>query len=290
MSKKYLVPLDGSELAEHALPWAQILAKKFDTQIELLRCYEPLASIYMLPEFAAPSPVYYDQSAFYKQIDEYLDKTMESIPRGLAVKMRCEGDPGMAILDRAESGEIEAIIMASHGRGGLGRWLLGSIATKVVRGSKIPVLIVNATTDVPSRPQVNRILVPLDGSETSETALPTALKLADAFGADILLFQGVPHTPIGHPQLDAAVVLEVANAKEYLESVKSRYPESRIAVEARVAGPSLGIVKAAEKCDLVVMSSHGRSGVRRWLLGSIAENVLQSVHKPLMIVYQREEE
>ncbi len=287
MSKKYLVPLDGSELAEHALPWAELLATKRQTQIELLRCYEPLASVYMLPEFAAPAPVYYDQSAFHKNIDEYLNKVMSDLPSGLATKTRCEGDPGMAILDRADSGEIEAIIMASHGRGGLGRWLLGSIATKVVRGSKIPVLVVNATTEVPSRPQVNRILVPLDGSDLAEAAVPQALKIAEVFDADVLLFQGISHTPIGHPQLDTAVALEVENAKEYLETVKARFPEARISTSARVGGPTLGIVEEAEKCDLVVMSSHGRSGVRRWLLGSIAENVLQSVHKPLMIVYQR---
>ncbi len=113
MTKKYLVPLDGSELGEHALPWAEFLAQKNERKIELLRCYEPLASIYMLPEFAAPSPVYYDQSAFYEQIDNYLETQSKKIPPGLSTKLRCEGDPAMAILDRAESGEIEAIVMAS---------------------------------------------------------------------------------------------------------------------------------------------------------------------------------
>lgn len=287
--KKYLVPLDGSELAEHAIPWAELLASRHETQVELLRCYEPLASVYMLPEFAAPAPVYYDQSAFHKQIDEYLNKIVKKMPVGLAVKKRAEGDPGMTILDRAESGDIEAIIMASHGRGGLGRWLLGSVATKVVRGARIPVLIVNATTEVPQHPEVQRILVPLDGSDVSEAALPQAVKLAQAFNAEILLYQGVPHTPIGHPQLDAAVALEVENAREYLEKIKGRYPDQRMSIDVKIAGPTLGIVEEAEKCDLIVMSSHGRSGVKRWLLGSIAESVLQAAHKPLMIIYQREE-
>ena len=214
---------------------------------------------------------------------------MQNLPVGLALKKRAEGDPGMVILDRTESGDIEAVVMASHGRGGLGRWLLGSVATKVVRGSKVPVLVVNATTDVPAHPTVKKILVPLDGSDVSEAALPQAVKLAQAFQAEIVLYQGVPHTPIGHPQLDAAVALEVENAREYLERVKARYPDQNISVDVKIAGPTLGIVEEAEKCDLIVMSSHGRSGVKRWLLGSIAESVLQAAHKPLMIVYQREE-
>lgn len=290
MSKKYLVPLDGSELAEHAIPWAHVLAEKLGKKVELLRCYEPMASIYMLPEFAAPAPVYYDQSAFYKQIDEYLNKKLEDLPVGLADKLRCEGDPGMAILDRCEAGDVEAVVIASHGRGGLGRWLLGSVATKVVRGSKTPVLVINASTDVPTHPVVNRILVPLDGSDLAEYALEKALDLAKAFSAQVVIYQGIPHTPIGHPQLDAAVSLELQNAREYLEEVKGRYPDADISVEAKVAGPTLGIVEEAENCDLIVMSSHGRSGVKRWLLGSIAENVLQAAHKPLLIVYKREDE
>lgn len=287
--KKYLVPLDGSELAEHALPWARVLAESQGATIELLRCYEPMASIYMLPEFAAPAPVYYDQSAFFKDIDEYLNKKIRTLPDGLATKVRCEGDSGSAILQRAESEKVEAIVMASHGRGGLGRWLLGSVATKVVRGSRVPVLIINSSTEVAKRPQIKKILVPLDGSELAEEAVDKALELARGFDAEVLLFQGIAHTPIGHPQLDAAVAYEVANANEYLNEVKARYPDDKIEVSAKIGGPSLGIVEAAKSCDLVVMSSHGRSGVRRWLLGSIAEQLIQSVTKPLLIVYKREE-
>lgn len=286
--KRFLVPLDGSELAEHALPWATLLAEKFRAQVELLRCYEPLASLYLVPEFAAAAPVYYDQSAFDKQIDEYLEKVMKSIPEGLAVKRRSEGDPGSVIVDRTEEGDIQAVVMASHGRGGLGRWLLGSVATKVVRASRTPVLVVNAGTEVAAVPQLKKILVPLDGSETSEGAISHALTLSELFNAEIVLYQGVAHTPIGHPHLDAAVNLEVQNAREYLESVKQRYPQANLSTLVKVAGPALGIVEAAESCDLIVMNSHGHSGVKRWLLGSVAENVLQTSRRPLMIVYQRD--
>jgi nucleotide-binding universal stress UspA family protein len=289
MKKRYLVPLDGSELAEHALPWAKLLAEKHDCQIELLQCYEPIASVYLLPDFAPP-PVYDDQSGVSDEIGKYLKGQVRALPAGMAKITTCEGDAASAILDRSESGEVEAVVMASHGRGGLGRWLLGSIATKVVRGSRLPVLVVNAQTKVPPNPELKRILVPLDGSETAEAALKWAVPLAKDFGAELKLYQGIAHTPIGHPTLDKAVGLEVANATEYLDKIKARYPDIDTSSVAEVSGPNLGILDHADDCDLIVMSSHGLSGVKRWLLGSVAESVLQAADKPLMIVYDRPEE
>lgn len=289
MKKRYLVPLDGSELAEHALPWARLLGEKYERQVELMQCYEPMASVYLLPDFAPP-PVYDDQSGVFEEIDKYLKTQVRALPPGLATTTRCEGDAAAAILDRSETGEIEAVIMASHGRGGLGRWLLGSVATKVVRGIRLPVLVVNAQAEVPPHPQLRRILVPLDGSKTAEAALKWAIPLARDFNAELKLYQGIAHTPIGHPTLDKAVALEVANAQEYLDKVKAEHPEVRATTIAEVAGPKLGIVDHANDCDLIIMSSHGLSGVKRWILGSVAESVLQAADKPLMIVYADEEE
>lgn len=289
MKKKLLVPLDGSKLAERALPWAELLCSKLDAQMELLCCYEPVASVYMLPDIAVPPPVYYDQTTHHKEIDSYLNKVQSSLPQGVAVKKRCEGDPGMAIIDRASSGEIEAVVMASHGRGGLGRWLLGSIATKVVRGSSIPVLIIKAGTKVANPPRVERILVSLDGSELAESALAKAVELAGLFQSQLRLYRRVPHTPIGHPTLDAAVGLEVANAKEYIEKVRSSLSLDNVETRVEVAGPELGIVEQSKDCDLVIMASHGNSGFRRWLLGSVTERVLQTIEKPLLVVHQSQD-
>lgn len=289
MKKRYLVPLDGSGLGEQALPWAELLANTFDCEIELLRCYEPLASVYMLPEFAMPAPVYNDQSAVQEQLESYLQSQVNTLKPGIAHMTVCEGDPALAILDRSATGEIETVVMSSHGRGGLGKWLLGSVATKVLRGSKIPLLVINANTDVPRHPKVQKILVPLDGSELAEKALPEAVVLAKAFGASILLYRSVTLTPIGHPVLDAAVALELENTKDYLEAVRGRYPDVEIQTKAKVTGPKLGLENEADKCDLVVMSSHGRSGWKRWMIGSVTENLVQATHKPLLIIYHWED-
>lgn len=289
MKKRYLVPLDGSELAEHALPWARLFAEKYDGEVELLCCYEPIASVYLLPDFAPP-PVYDDQSGVSEQIEKYLKTQVQAMPPGMGVSTTCEGDAATAILDRSETEQVEAVIMASHGRGGLGRWLLGSVATKVVRGSRLPVLVVNAQAKVPPHPKLRRILVPLDGSETAEAALRWAVPLARDFGAELKLFRGIAHTPIGHPTLDKAVGLEISNAKEYLQEFADKHPDIKCKTVAEVSGPNLGIVEHADDCDLIIMSSHGLSGVKRWLLGSVAESVLQAADKPLMIVYDRHED
>lgn len=285
MKKRYLVPLDGSELGERAIPWAKLLAKAFDHEIEFLRCYEPLASVYMLPEFAVPGPVYGDESAFHEQLEQYLQSQVASSKVVTAHKTVCEGDPALAILDRSEGEAIEAVVMSSHGRGGLGKWLLGSIATKVLRGSTVPVLVINANTTVSKRPTLKKILVPVDGSEMAEKALPQAIALAKPFGASILLYQAVAFTPIGHPQLDAAVALDLQNTKEYLEKLKARYPDAPIETKVKATGPKLGIEQEAENCDLVILTSHGRSGLKRWILGSVTEKLVQTCRTPLMIVY-----
>lgn len=287
MIKRFLVPLDGSELAEHALPWATVLAQKLGAKVELLRCFEPMASVYMMPEFAAPAPVYFDQTAMFDQIDSYLNELAEGLPEGLAEKTRCEGDPGTVILDRAEAEEVEAIVLASHGRGGIGRWLLGSVTTKVVRGGRIPVLVISSHTEVDQEPTLKKILLPLDGSPTSEAAIPKAVELARAFDAELIFYRGIAHTPIGNPTVDAAVKLEISNAQEYLEKLGAAQDGLRYRVMVDLAGPSKGILKHADDCDLIVMCSHGRSGVQRWLLGSVAEKVIQSATKPVMIVYDR---
>lgn len=289
MDKRYLVPLDGSPLGEHALPWAKALAQRTGHKVELIRCYEPMAALYMVPEFAAPASVTMDQDAINGHLDEYLAEQVKKFPEGAATASRHEGDPAGVILDQGESDGVVAVIMASHGRGGLGRWLLGSVATKVVRGSQFPVLVVNATAEVAPEPCPKRIMVPLDGSKVAEKALEQAAELARAFDAELLLYQGITFTPIGHPHLDAAINLELQNAKEYLESLKKRFSELNVTTDAKIAGVSTGILERAADCDLVVMSSHGRSGVKRWLLGSVAESILQAIDKPLMVVYGGDE-
>lgn len=280
MKTRYLVPLDGSELGEHSLPWAKSFASRTDKRVELLRCHDPLASVYtMAPEFATTIPDV-DYDAYHAEIDEYLATIAKEFDEGVTIVGRREGDAANIILERCESGEIEMVFLTTHGRGGLGRWLLGSVATKVVRGSRRPVFVVNAATEVPDQIKVNKILVPLDGSTTSEIAIPQAIQLSKTFdGAQLTLYRAIPKNARDSERLEA---------DRYLRGLREIHPNTNIlTIVDRVQSLNPALTKLAQSYDVVVLSSHGRSGVKRWLLGSVTEKLIQTVNKPLLIVYKR---
>ena len=159
----------------------------------------------------------------------------------------------------------------------------------MVRGGQKPVLVISPTDEDALNPKVRKILLPLDGSPTSEGVVKKGVELASAFQAELIFYRCVSHTPLGNPALDAAVKLELAKAQDYLDEIRARHPEINASTKVEIAGVSAGILSQAEKCDLVLLSSHGRSGFKRWLLGSVAEKVIQSATKPIMVVYKKAE-
>ena len=286
MSRTYIVPLDGSALSETALPWARRLAEVDEAQLLLLRTVPLTFNMFTGPEPMTPDHDL-DDSQFRKQVSEYLGRKVGEFPEGMAHQEVRDGDPADAILKLSESSEMQAVVMASHGRGGLGRWLLGSVATKVLRGSKIPVFVINAHTDVEPSPEVKRILVPLDGSEFSEIAIPKAFDLAKKLDAKIILYRSVMPGGLEYPTMEDAIRGPMNAVKQYLGEVAARYEDDRIETLATLDQPAQGIVKQSESCDMIVMGSHGRSGARRWMLGSVSERIVQEAHRPVLLVYHR---
>lgn len=136
MATKFLVPLDGSELAEESLPVARLLAENAKKQVELLRCYEAPAIGQVRSDPITQISVSESENAIdalhQQHSQEYLQGQAQKFREGTATTLRAKGDAAQAILDRSNSGEIEWVIMSSHGRGGLGRWLLGSVALKIL--------------------------------------------------------------------------------------------------------------------------------------------------------------
>jgi nucleotide-binding universal stress UspA family protein len=286
MSKTYIVPVDGSALSETALPWARRLAELNAAKIVLLRTVPAPFTMFAGPEPIMPAHEL-DASGFKKQVAEYLERKVDEFPKGTAHFEQTEGEPADAILELSESDGVEAILMASHGRGGLGRWLLGSVATKVVRGSEVPVFVVNAHTNVAPTPTARRILVPLDGSELSEKAVPKALELAEKLDSDVVLYRSILPGGLESMSMEQAIAAGKEVVENYLAEVADRYPDARIETIATFDQPAQGIVKQSESCDLIVMGSHGRSGVRRWMLGSVSERIIQEAYRPVMLVYDR---
>jgi nucleotide-binding universal stress UspA family protein len=278
---KLLVPLDGSNLSEIVYPWVRLLG----SEVELLRSYLPIEQVHLghgLPITVAR--LVNDEGADV-QIKAYLDEQAQKLAP-LNVTTCCSvGHPADAILDHASP--HDAIVIASHGQSGISRWLLGSVTTKVVRASTRPVLVVSARPDPKVRPaQLDRIFVPLDGSDTSELALSQAVDLAKKHQAKLTLYEGVIYRS-GTPESEDWQAL---SAKEYLNKKAEALSglDVEVVVHESRTGPE--IVEQADKngADLIVMGSHGRSGVSRWVLGSVTEGVVQRSNCPVLVVYGRE--
>jgi len=272
---KILVPLDGSQLAETALPYAEELAGRLGSEITLLSVAGSVqARDYHRHQIYADKSI--DQTQ--REAEKYLEQTKTK-----AVKVNSAvlvGQPAMEIVQFADKENISLIIMATHGRSGISRWALGSVADKVVRGAKQPVALIRARGSQPEVQQkgiLDRILVPLDGSRESETVLPYIEELASKLDAIITLLQVVPKSYHAH-----------ADAEGYLKNVADSLQITGIEVKSEILTGTAAeeIIGFAEETDtdLVAMSTHGRSGIGRWALGSIADRVLHGGTTPLLLV------
>ena len=295
MYEKILVPLDGSQLAEVALPYAEELAGRLDSEIILIYVSE-----------SAENPNYYMYQLYIQQIVEATKHAAEKYhgkPEGKSIKVESAilvGHPAEEIVDYADKEDIGLIVIATHGRSGIKRWALGSVADKVMRSATQPVALIRAKgarPDVREKGVLNKALVPLDGSKESEAVIPYIEELASKLKAEVVLFQVVAQAyqiyPAGDPGVQVPFTEEQmkplkASAEKYLEEVVSRLKGRGVTTrfEVRIGDAAEEIINLADelRTDLVAMSTHGQSGVRRWNYGSVADKVLHAGNTPLLLV------
>jgi nucleotide-binding universal stress UspA family protein len=279
--KRILVPLDGSRLAEATLPMAKALARDYEADLLLVRALRPLGS--------AEAEVVAQEDA-----EVYLRAVAGRLhARGLAVTWKVWYDePARAIADAARHNDVGLIVMSTHGRGGLNRLLFGSVAETLVRQAPVPVLLVRG--DLSWQPgALEKILVPLDGSELSESVLSVVERLAGPFDFAIELLHAIePIPPYASAELTSGITEDIGrlgreNAEGYLAKVAAPLEAKGCRVKSRVAlGPAVdAILRAAQdgQAGLVAMSTHGRSGIGRLLLGSVAERVLRTAPTPVLL-------
>jgi nucleotide-binding universal stress UspA family protein len=276
------VALDGSELAEGAIPHAVSLAKALHTGLVLVTVWEGADT-----EAAASFPamvVEIEQKAT-EHFTAYLDRIKSGID-GVEADMELRtGDAADEILKAAEERGARLLAIATHGRSGIGRWLYGSTASRLLREATLPVMAVGPSTlergaqGVPLR----HIMAPLDGSAMSEAALPLAQDIARAAGAKLSLVRAMRWAAMAYPYtLPDAYLPQIddeleAGAKAYLK--RQRESIEGVEVEAFVVRGAVadGLLEFAERqsVDLVVMSTHARTGLKRAALGSVADRMLQ---------------
>jgi nucleotide-binding universal stress UspA family protein len=283
MWQKILVPLDGSELAELALPYAQELAGAFNSELILLYVSEAAEEEYL----------------HMHQL--YLEKI--AMPMKKAVKrvspLVISGKPAEEIVKYTEKNDIGLIVMASHGRSGIIPWAKGGIASKVIEATGVPLLLIKATKPrrrTKEERLISRILLCLDGSEAGEAAITLVKGLKSRLGVEVILLEIVPEgrhvRTIGgldyilYPEQE--IETSKTEAKEYLEKVYKRLQggKGELRVESRLGDVNKEILNFAKrsKASLIAISSHGHSGMTKWVFGSTAQKIIEDSPIPVLVV------
>ena len=293
--RRILIPLDGSELATVAIPWARALSTP-DTELVLFRAVPdptPMSELAGTSAFPIERVI-----ARHRHVaDDYLDAVagvLRDVTPTISIASNV-GDPSELILRIVRERDVGMVIVASHGRGFLGRVVVGSVADRVARASEVPVLVIHphrgampAPADAKAR--IDRLVVPLDGSELARQALPVAQALATRLGCPVHLVRALPTREelATHPDSVKVDYYEgmIAAATETLESEAGRLRASGIVVTSGslIGAPAATILDELGAHDLIVMTSHGQGGVRRWLLGSVAERLIRAGEAPVLLV------
>lgn len=291
---KILVPLDGSALAEQVLSHLPRLGAPAETSLVLVSVIDPIPYTVAPLDYMPPDFFTYPRS----NAETYIVEQQQQLQAlGFQVEAHVvEGDAAANIVRVATATQVDLIAMTTHGRSGFARWALGSVAERVVCETALPVFLVRETTALPSD-KLQRILVPLDGSPLAEQALPAAVALAQATGAELLLLQVVQTLDKGgqhmlfknEAEAQAALAQWQTRAETYLQQVAQLIQAQKVVCVCRALAGNVveTIIDTAETADidLLVLSTHGRSGLRRWFYGSVANKVLRGVSCPLLVIH-----
>ncbi len=278
MLKRILVPTDGSALTERAFPLAEHIAVSQGATLIVARVVPPITWLgYDPTTYGAPD--IYDQlsDSIDDEAREYLDRVAARFAAaGLTVETELiRGIPGAALLDLEARLAPDLVVMGSHGRSGLARFALGSVADLIVREGTAPVLVVRALA--PEVVTLHRALVPLDGSALGEATLP--------------LVEALAVTPIEEVRLLRAIDAESerAEATKYIETVADRLRSFGLKVNWTVeaAPPAEAIARAAAGVDIVILGTHGRGGFDRLRHGSVATAAIRELAIPVLLVRAR---
>jgi nucleotide-binding universal stress UspA family protein len=298
MFTRILIPLDGSKTAEKVLPYARFLAGSLNRPVELLAVVD---IVEMATHMSA------DRARYLDTMIEHSVRNSEQYLRGVAgtfpgANTKCTVEKGKAeqvIIETAAADKGTLITMATHGRSGINRWLLGSIAEKVLRAATNPLLLVRATDEAKADrvATLKSIVVPLDGSELAESVFPTVVELAKTLKLEVVLFRAysIPYSAyaggegyyaINYEQLLTAMREE---AVDYLEKKTEAVKKLGIANVSYVAKEGFAadeIISLSRKSpdNLIAMCTHGRSGVKRWMLGSVTETVVRHSADPVLVL------
>ncbi|MBI4545508.1 MAG: universal stress protein [Gemmatimonadetes bacterium] len=295
MFRALLLPLDGSALAESALPVAATLARRLGARVDLLHVLErhSRGTVHGQPHLTQRA-----------EAEGYLETVLRRLlAEGVSARALLrtgDADLGGSIAACAAELGSDLIVLCSHGTRGVRGLLFGRVAQQVLCRGSIPVLLVPAARQPREQPyNCGRILAPLDGSRAAEAALPASARLTSALGAELLLVRVVPTvgTIPGEEAVaarlmpSAAAALldeEAAAAAKYLQEVSARLRAGGLPVQAVVGrgDPAQGLldVAAGRQVDLVALATHGRAGVAAVWAGSVVAKLVERSRQPMLLI------
>ncbi|MDQ2653006.1 MAG: universal stress protein [Chloroflexota bacterium] len=301
--RRIVLPLDGSPVAERALPFAEALAKLMGAPLHLVRVTDPLHPGSPLANLLAVDSLALEvwlegERVAAREYLEHLQEDLQIDQLSVTVE-RLEGPTVDGLLATTQPGDL--LVMATRGRGGAARWFLGSTAEAVIRRATVPVFLVRADGAHPAQSTYHRIVVPLDGSSLAEEALPIAQELATRLGIPVHLITVIDVS--GTASFDIAVAGITAerledNLTQLLTKAERNIARAceqlgdagvEITTDVLHGAPGQVIPNATQPGDLIVMTTHGRSGPARWLLGSVAEAVVRRSTVPVLLMRVEEE-
>lgn len=297
MYKKIIVPLDGSALAEQALDPAIFLAKQAKAKLVLLSAAETKTIVATETTSGQGAQILerpHDHSQ--EALSTYLHGLrQEKIPSSIESTIKVvEGEAAGVILDTAVAEGVDLIIMSTHGRSGISRWIMGSVTERVLRHAPYPVLVIREPT------QFNKMLITLDGSKISEHAIYPGTALAKYFGSHVTLLSVEPADSLDpsyvemmdavEPGLGDVLIGDFYHRTESYLQKTARWMQPNIEQEIDIApktGPITPVILdhiESNDIDITVLATHGRTGLRRWLYGSVTEKILRSTSCALLVV------
>lgn len=310
MYRTILVPLDGSPFGEAALPLALNLARRAGAMLQLVHVMPPMGTIY------SEAPLYLDSTLEQELFDhekarqqEYLKRVAGRLSQAAPVVVQTallSGEvPGLLRSHAAQVG-ADLVVMTTHARGPMGRFWLGSVTDEMVRRLPMPVLLVRpgeTVTQYEPEPLLRHILIPLDGESFAEQIIEPALAVGQLMDADYTLLRVIkPVMPTTYP-IEGGGITQVAQslleqtqaiqeqirceAQDYLEKIAGGLRKRNFRVLTRVEvedKPALAILGHTPAADMVAICTHGRGGLSRLFLGSVADKVIRGGHLPVMVV------
>jgi nucleotide-binding universal stress UspA family protein len=300
MLRSLLVPLDGTRFGEYALPLAEGVAQASGAALHLAHVHVPNPPTGLIGN----TPFQYEgiDLEAYEEKDRnsergYMSALAERVSRESSAPVDTallEGDVSAALTQYAHEVGADALVLSTHSRTGARRAWLGSVAEGLIRAGTLPVLVIHAEEGSEIGPplEINHVLIPLDGSELAESILTSATELVLACDARITLLHILPTRHPGPdgmiPSMPEQWTQALQEGESYLEEVAGPLRRRGIRVDTMAmahpdAGPAIREVAEEAGVDLIAMATHGYTGIRRILFGSVAEDVLRHAHVPMLI-------